>query len=69
VAAKLHQLLDIAKIFFDMQNQMYAHLQQIRIRLYTHEKPGDILTRMESENQRRRHRDHQHVTTSLQVAI
>ena len=37
------------KIIFDMQNQMYAHLQQMPHSFYTNEKQGDILTRMESD--------------------
>ena len=37
------------RIIFDMQNQMYAHLQQMPHSFYTTEKQGDILTRMESD--------------------
>ncbi|PKM40629.1 MAG: ABC transporter [Firmicutes bacterium HGW-Firmicutes-9] len=37
------------RIIFDMQNQMYAHLQQMPHSFYTNEKQGDILTRMESD--------------------
>ncbi len=37
------------RIIFDMQNQMYAHLQQMPHSFYTSEKQGDILTRMESD--------------------
>ena len=37
------------RIIFDMQNQMYAHLQQMPHAFYTTEKQGDILTRMESD--------------------
>ncbi|HWQ98420.1 MAG TPA: ABC transporter ATP-binding protein [Clostridia bacterium] len=37
------------RIIFDMQNQMYEHLQQMPHSFYTTEKQGDILTRMESD--------------------
>jgi len=37
------------RIIFDMQNQMYSHLQQMPHSFYTTEKQGDILTRMESD--------------------
>ncbi len=37
------------RIIFDMQNQMYAHLQKMPHSFYTNEKQGDILTRMESD--------------------
>ncbi len=37
------------RIIFDMQNQMYAHLQQMPHSFYTNEKQGDILTRMEND--------------------
>lgn len=37
------------RIIFDMQNQMYAHLQQMPHSFYTSEKQGEILTRMESD--------------------
>ena len=37
------------RIIFDMQNQMYEHLQQMPHSFYTNEKQGDILTRMESD--------------------
>ena len=37
------------RIIFDMQNQMYAHLQQMPHSFYTSEKQGDILTRRESD--------------------
>lgn len=37
------------RIIFDMQNQMYAHLQQMPHSFYTSEKQDDILTRMESD--------------------
>ena len=37
------------RIIFDMQNQMYQHLQQMPHSFYTNEKQGDILTRMESD--------------------
>ncbi|MPM09112.1 putative ABC transporter ATP-binding protein [bioreactor metagenome] len=37
------------RIIFDMQNQMYAHLQQMPHSFYTTEKQGDILTRMDND--------------------
>ncbi len=37
------------RIIFDMQNQMYEHLQQMPHSFYTTEKQGDILTRMQSD--------------------
>lgn len=37
------------RIIFDMQNQMYAHLQQMPHSFFTSEKQGDIMTRMESD--------------------
>ena len=37
------------RIIFDMQNQMYAHLQQMPHSFYTTEKQGDIFTRMEND--------------------
>ncbi|MEN6340878.1 MAG: ABC transporter ATP-binding protein [Clostridiaceae bacterium] len=37
------------RIIFDMQNQMYSHLQQMPHSFYTSEKQGDILTRMDSD--------------------
>lgn len=37
------------RIIFDMQNQMYSHLQQMPHSFYTNEKQGDILTRMDND--------------------
>ncbi len=37
------------RIIFDMQNQMYSHLQQMPHSFYTTEKQGDILTRMDND--------------------
>jgi len=37
------------RIIFDMQNQMYAHLQQMPHSFFASEKQGDIMTRMESD--------------------
>lgn len=37
------------RIIFDMQNQMYEHLQQMPHSFYTNEKQGDILTRMDND--------------------